>query len=79
MRKEFNNKKLINQDNLKSKSAKQKKFVLSMNHLKTAIVQNKVKVIASIIAILTIIAIVMTAIYHAQKVQIRNNLIATNP
>ena len=79
MRKGFNNKKLINQDNLKSKSAKQKKFVLSMNHLKTAIVQNKVKVIASIIAILTIIAIVMTAIYHAQKVQIRNNLIATNP
>ena len=39
----------------------------------------KAKVISSIIAILTIIAIVMTAIYHAQKVQIRNNLIATNP
>ena len=32
-----------------------------------------------ILVILAIIAIVMTAIYHAQKVQIRENLIATNP
>ena len=39
----------------------------------------KAKVISSIIAILTIIAIVMVAIYHAQKVQKRQNLIATNP
>ena len=39
----------------------------------------KEKVTLSMIAVLAIITMVMTAIYHAQKVQIRENLIATNP
>ena len=50
-----------------------------MNNFKLAIVQNKVKVISSIIVILTIIAIVMIAIYHANETQRRRNLIETNP
>ena len=40
---------------------------------------NKEKVMSSMIAVLAIITMVMTAIYHAQKVQIREQLIATNP
>ena len=80
MRKGFNNnKKLIEQDNLKAKSPKQKKFAFSMSNLKTAIMQNKAKVITSIIAMLTIISIVMLAIYHANETQKRRDLIAINP
>ena len=40
---------------------------------------NKEKVISSMMAVLAIVTMVMTAIYHAQKVQIREQLIATNP
>ncbi len=40
---------------------------------------NKEKVTLSMIAVLAIVTMVMTAIYHAQKVQIRENLIAINP
>ena len=50
-----------------------------MNNFKLAIVQNKVKVISSIIVILTIIAVVMIAIYHANDTQRRRKLIETNP
>ena len=39
----------------------------------------KEKVTLSMIAVLAIVTMVMTAIYHAQKVQIRENLIAINP
>ena len=39
----------------------------------------KEKVTLSMIAVLAIVTMVMTAIYHAQKVQKRQNLIATNP
>ena len=39
----------------------------------------KEKVTLSMIAVLAIVTMVMTAIYHAQKVQIREQLIATNP
>ena len=41
--------------------------------------QAKTKLVNGILAVLAIIAMVMTAVYHAQKVQIRENLIATNP
>ncbi len=39
----------------------------------------KEKVTLSMIAVLAIVTMIMTAIYHAQKVQIREQLIATNP
>ena len=40
---------------------------------------NKTKAMTRMVVVLAIVTMVMTAIYHAQKVQIREQLIATNP
>ena len=79
MRKSFNGKNGQGKDNLTQKTLIHQKLALSMSNFKTAIVQNKEKVTLSMIAVLAIVTMVMTAIYHAQKVQIREQLIATNP
>ena len=79
MKKSFNGKNGKEKGNLAHKTLIHQKLALGMRNLKTAIVQNKEKVISSTIAVLAIITMVMTAIYHANETQKRRNLIATNP
>ena len=73
MKKSFYGKNGKEKDNVTPKTLIHEKFAssirLSMSNLKKAIVQNKVKVISSIVAILTIIATGMVAIYHANQTQ----------
>ena len=70
----FNSKNLKSNENemqneLKKQNPKQNKFALCMSNLKTVVLQNKVKVISSFVAVLTIIVIAIVAINHAEKIQ----------
>ena len=72
--KRFNSKDLKTTENemqnqLKEQNPNQNKFALCMSNLKTVVLQNKVKVISSFVALLTIIVAAIVAINHAEKSQ----------